>query len=497
MKRSRIGLNVLVFFAIFCVAFLFRLPHFLSDNFWMDGDEAIVGLMAKDLIAGRNIPVYFYGQSYGFAFIEVISVSFWILILGANIWALKLGGLMIFSLAIFFFFQGLQRRSVDILTSVLICLLIVTFPTWTLWGLMVRGGYITAFLGLGLMYFFLSKQKIDLKGAVLLGISFGITIEGQVLILLPFLPFLIWELWNKRELNKVPGIFVLSGFSSVLILKGLNFNQSYWQGAKLEIDITSMINQLQTIFSGWIESFGNFYFFNITTEVSIWWYIALIALFILYLSWSIGFAFHDNRKSRLVFIFWLVTVMGVLGLVSISANYSPRYLLGVFSSLLFFVLYFNFNKYSLKFSRIFLALILVAQLSGLFVQSTLKRDWFNPGVNNVEAFKEMHEKVLELKPKALFTTDHFVQWTWNYYYGEEIPAIQFRTVDRIQFFADRVHETYRANSREVMIIGYNGVYYELDKLPDFNIFKRKINAKYFIQTRVSPDIYHTGVATFE
>lgn len=52
----------------FGLVVLARLPYLLSEHVFFDGDEAMLGIMGRDLITGRNIPFYFYGQQYGFSF---------------------------------------------------------------------------------------------------------------------------------------------------------------------------------------------------------------------------------------------------------------------------------------------------------------------------------------------------------------------------------------------------------------------------------------------
>ena len=42
-----------------------RMPQLLSRNLLLEGDECILGLMARHLAAGREFPLFFYGQRYG------------------------------------------------------------------------------------------------------------------------------------------------------------------------------------------------------------------------------------------------------------------------------------------------------------------------------------------------------------------------------------------------------------------------------------------------
>ena len=73
------------FLLIFLVCILVRLPHFLSKDFFFDGDEAMIGIMAQDFLSGKGLSLYFYGQNYGFSSLEVLSTSLFIKLIG-NRW---------------------------------------------------------------------------------------------------------------------------------------------------------------------------------------------------------------------------------------------------------------------------------------------------------------------------------------------------------------------------------------------------------------------------
>src|SRR5262245_26678022 len=53
-----------------------RLPWLLSPGFILDGDESIVGLMARHIAQGRELPVFFWGQAhYGFSLLETLPAA--------------------------------------------------------------------------------------------------------------------------------------------------------------------------------------------------------------------------------------------------------------------------------------------------------------------------------------------------------------------------------------------------------------------------------------
>ena len=50
--------------AIFVLAAVLRLVLIFSYGDSLNGDEAVVGLMAKHIGEGTNVPVFYYGQPY-------------------------------------------------------------------------------------------------------------------------------------------------------------------------------------------------------------------------------------------------------------------------------------------------------------------------------------------------------------------------------------------------------------------------------------------------
>ena len=84
-KRLALLVGLLIVAAV-----LFRSVFFLEfDESYFDSDQAIVGLMAKHLVEGRALPLFFYGQEY------MLGVESWVMapffaVLGPTVFALRL-----------------------------------------------------------------------------------------------------------------------------------------------------------------------------------------------------------------------------------------------------------------------------------------------------------------------------------------------------------------------------------------------------------------------
>ena len=66
LKVKNTASFILVLLAIFCASILVRLPHFLSNDFFFDGDEGILGIMAQDFLLGKGFHFIFMDRITAF-----------------------------------------------------------------------------------------------------------------------------------------------------------------------------------------------------------------------------------------------------------------------------------------------------------------------------------------------------------------------------------------------------------------------------------------------
>ena len=86
-----------------------RLPQLLSPNLLADGDECVLGLMAKHLAQGKEFPIFFYGQHYGLSSVEAAAGAAAFLIFGTGALPLKLSMLAVWTIGVLFLFLALSR----------------------------------------------------------------------------------------------------------------------------------------------------------------------------------------------------------------------------------------------------------------------------------------------------------------------------------------------------------------------------------------------------
>jgi hypothetical protein len=140
MPRAGLGAAGVGVLAMLAVT---RLPQLLSPQLFACGDEALVGIMTEDLLAGRRVPIFLYGQSYALAVPELLGTAVSVRLLGASPLALKMGGLLVWGIGLAFFMGALGRlagrRAAAIGGAAL-----VLIPAWGRVSMMYSGAFLVS-----------------------------------------------------------------------------------------------------------------------------------------------------------------------------------------------------------------------------------------------------------------------------------------------------------------------------------------------------------------
>lgn len=143
--------------ALACVS---RLPQLLSPNLLVDGDESVLGLMAKHFADGRQIPLFFWGQRYGFSTVEAGAAALAFRIAGVGPIALKVSMLAVWTIGALFLFLALTHIVSTNRAFWISAVLIVT-PAWAVWSMKARGGYLTAFTASAMLLWIVAPRDRD------------------------------------------------------------------------------------------------------------------------------------------------------------------------------------------------------------------------------------------------------------------------------------------------------------------------------------------------
>lgn len=186
-----------------------RFPFISGAGAVLDGDEAILGLMAKHLSEGRSLELFFYGQNFGVTIIENINAALFFLVLGTSATSLKIATLSLWIVGWSFFLFG-TRRLAGTSAALIAGLLLLGCSAWAIWPTLARGYHVGGFALLQFCYWqFAGLYKTgalpDTKPGsfALLGISTGLLFLTQKLWFIAFLPFLTVVLWQRKSRREV------------------------------------------------------------------------------------------------------------------------------------------------------------------------------------------------------------------------------------------------------------------------------------------------------
>ena len=228
IKKDIFYLGLLVILGL-----ILRLDFMIPGNYIIDGDEAIVGLMAKHMLEGKGMPVFYYGQHY-MGSLEPILVGLSFKVFGVNSFAMKLVPLT-FSLALIVLVYLIGNEISGKFVARVSALFIAIPPTTlVVWSGKARGGFIEiVFIGalsLLLTIRWLKAREISLSKTFLIGLvlGFGWWVNNQIIFFMMPVGLLILSrvLWQKgfTITQRILQIFINSFVGLVaFILGGLPF----------------------------------------------------------------------------------------------------------------------------------------------------------------------------------------------------------------------------------------------------------------------------------
>ena len=469
MNLQNIPTRVYVF-ALILLCFITRLPQLLSPDLLLDGDECILGLMTKHLSQGKEIPVYFYGQSYGFSLLEEAFGAIGFIIFGVNAIALRCSLLLLWSVGIVFFFLSFLQLT-NKKNAIIITLLLLLIPAWAIGSMKARGGYITAFTLTNIIIYCLLKAKES--PSLILSIVIGI-ITYFIYISRPFwipglLPvFFYIYLWKKNFVGLL--MLIAGGFITFIIIKyTIPNNYVYWE-PKLLLernyfdaikDIPSRIYYNVTGSYCLEQNIGLGFFDRITSYI---WDVILILLFLVQ-----GYRIIKARYNALSSIFCLSIILTLFYLPFFTNKYGARYLLPYSQLLILWLGVEIIDFIKEKRFRImiyYFSIALYIFCCGALIE--FKDFNFMPTVKeNISEQKSMDALVSYLKENGVnsaFAIDGMFQWMFTFYSNEGIICRWKSDKDRYPIYPEMVDKAIK-ESKPVALIWSNEKFYKLAKNP--------------------------------
>ncbi|MGI6524089.1 MAG: hypothetical protein ACOX2O_02175 [Bdellovibrionota bacterium] len=175
------------------IGIFLRLDLLFSSNFAIDADEAIVGLMAKHILDGRGIPVFYYGQHY-MGSLEAILVACNFYLFNHSQVALKIVPLF-FSIALIPLMYLVAKAAYDNLAGRFAALFTAVSPIMLIiWSSKARGGFIEVIfigaLSFLLLMRWLRRPTLKLTCAIGLLLGLGWWVNNQIIYFM--IPVALW-----------------------------------------------------------------------------------------------------------------------------------------------------------------------------------------------------------------------------------------------------------------------------------------------------------------
>src|SRR3989454_2362389 len=224
--RAVLGGFVLLFVASRLLYLLLIDPSYLSPQL---DDELRVGTMAQELVTGLKMPFTEYRGSnwmLGTLVMGALTSGFFLLF-GPTLFALKLAALLVFTLALAFWYWTIQRAAGERVAGYFALLFCFSPPLLTAYSVAAPGGHGESLLFSALTVFLLFRMLSDERGSLafpaLLGLTAGVGLWFDYIYGLPLLALLgvwLWQdtgmLWRTRFACFALGFLV--GFSPWIVI---------------------------------------------------------------------------------------------------------------------------------------------------------------------------------------------------------------------------------------------------------------------------------------
>lgn len=418
-----------------------------------------------------------------------MSAGLFILFLGSTVWSLKFGGMLLFSLGIQRLLKVLRTYQVSILVFLLTAFILVAFPTWVVWATKLRGGYITAFVGVCfILEQLLLHKKWSLRNWAVVSIVGAITMVSQPFFILPVSLLLVKRF--LRSDRRLMAKSVAIGIFSLAILRTLAFlNPDYWNPpmamdfnfSKLSKHLT---DNLISNFTGYFAFWDNY---QVPDSVAYGAAAFLIGVGV-WLLFVISRSPKDQVQNILLILFG--SAISTLAL-PLFVHDGGRYLLPFFSCILFMlVLLVISNRNNLPFS-----VILSAALVPTLNYSDYTSYWLEAKEPDMKRLQELVDTLNERQLTQGFVSEWQLLWQLNYLGNDEM-AFRYQTIaERVPRFIKQANKCYTDSECKTVLVGGLWPLLGMETVPGWNDSIEKINARYYIME--NPDTVFLNKGRFE
>ncbi len=453
----------ILFTLLLLLGLALRLDFLIANNFTIDSDEAIVGLMAKHINEGIARPVFYYGQHY-LGSLESMIAALFFKVFGINEISLKAVPLtfsIIFIALIFFLTKEISNKKSAFFAMLLAS---VAPSSLIIWSGKARGGFIEVVV-LGALALLLSFkwQKSEDKNKLLTFVIAGVLglgwwVNNQIIYFIPaiIIIYLTRILCDKRDyfIKKRLAIYdhfliaVVGFFLGSILFWIYNFRHNFISFEMLQSDPANFIEHAKNFFK---------YSLPIILGAKRYWSKADIFPYLTLVSYSLHiflvlvFAFYKKEKKEVIGISYGGTFLVVFISTFFFFSYSkfgslylaPRYLLPLYV-IIFPVLGVAIGKLYDK-SKFLGITFLIALLSLYLISDYGKKRALlgEPLIFEEQRASDDHSDVISWLRKNKINVIRT-----NYWIGYRLA---FETKEDIKFLVSGIPHTIRIKSYESLV----------------------------------------------
>lgn len=426
----------------------------------LDGDESIVGIMAKHLYDGKDVPLYFYGQQYGFSLIEELFILPFYVAMGMTGMAVKLAMLSLWTIGVVFFYKTLCRFNTRyIWLSFLLTILLIVSPAWTEWSMKARGGYVSAFtLSAIALYWLTDTGKKKLWYYAVVGLLLVLVYECMPL----WLPVLILMTGNKlRKDFGIAKLIVLIGTIALPEIALHIYKSGLYTVHETDkvLPVSEWLNNLSRVPDFIYTSLHGYHYFYTVIQPGMFQQVfAIIFIGLMTVSILTGlylvFKQKDERAFTLIFLLSLFAGLAVT-LMNEHANYRLLLPLTILTILL---LQSIMNRLQLK-PYVTIPLLAVMTLTGIGSLITF-RDFKFTAVT-ADAAIRTGDYMVKNGIKYAYSGHIYLGWQLMFYAQEKVICRDVSKLGRMPAYSLRIDEALK-NGERTALIGMKDDYYGMN-----------------------------------
>ncbi len=438
--------------AVIGVAAVVKLVALFTGLYAVDGDEAIMGLMARHVLSGKGIPIFMYGQRYGAgAGPEALLTTAVMAVTSLNVGSVKIVALLIFG-GFVVVTATVTNRIFGKTAALFAVASLSATPTLAFWFSKLRGGHFIALILLmlalrsawGLMENKDYSKHGGYTGAFLLGLFAAAAALAQPLAAGPAGALVIFALVYKRRSMftslKLPALIL--GVLAVSIPVMLAMPEKSAWNPKTGMAEAFGTNRFITM-TGKIPAFFRPYLDGIDISPPYWmvfvgwlWLVLSVICIIMVIKYAINGSGIERAKHALLVIPPLLAPLPALFLRLYFV--APRHFLASlpFLCMAMGVVFCSMANWKPTARIIGRTLMIAALLTGIIVQAKFigKATIYGPGTQKLPMQASCVQRTID-KLEAdgieyIFCTDFMMQWNLMFESEEEIISRRMNSEDR-------------------------------------------------------------------